>query len=73
MFLFRYTHAKKVWEFLRYDRSNRLVLENEGGINKTEQQPPSPLPAYGPVPLFKWPDTKHDSPEESMLFNANVK
>ncbi|CAM4739728.1 unnamed protein product [Rotaria magnacalcarata] len=61
----KYTHATKVWEFLRYDRSNRLVIENEGGTNKTEQQSPSPLPTFGPVPLFKWPDRKGDSHEES--------
>lgn len=71
-FLFRYTHAKKVWDFLRYDRSNKLVSENDNGINKADQQPTSPLPTFGPVPLFKWPDIKIDSPEESMLFNQNV-
>lgn len=67
----RYTHAKKVWEFLRFDRSNKLVCENEGGANKIEQ-PTSPVPTFGPVPLFKWPDVKGESPEESMLFNPNV-
>ena len=68
---FRYTHAKKVWEFLRHDRSNKLVSEADGGVNKLEQ-PTSPVPTFGPVPLFKWPDIKGDSPEESMLFNPNV-
>jgi hypothetical protein len=48
-------------------------MENESGVNKTEQQPTSPLPAFGPVPLFKWPDIKTDLPEDSMLFNGNVK
>jgi hypothetical protein len=70
LFFQRYTHAKKVWEFLRYDRSNRLVVENDTGINKPEQRSPSPLPAFGPVPLFKWPDIKIDSPEESLVFNV---
>ncbi|CAF4088818.1 unnamed protein product [Rotaria sp. Silwood2] len=65
----KYTHATKVWEFLRYDRSNRLVTESESGVNKTEQQPSSPLPVFGPVPLFKWTDTKADSSEESLLLN----
>jgi hypothetical protein len=68
---FRYTHAGKVWNFLRYDRSNRVVLEGDSNINKTEHQPISPPPAFGPVPLFKWPETKTDQPEESMLFNVN--
>ncbi|CAF1182417.1 unnamed protein product [Rotaria sordida] len=65
----KYTHATKVWDFLRNDRSNRLVTENDSGINKTEQQPSSPLPVFGPVPLFKWPDTKSDSSDESLLLN----
>ncbi|CAF5148698.1 unnamed protein product, partial [Rotaria sp. Silwood1] len=45
-----YTNATKVWEFLRYDRSNRIVSEGDSGVNKTEQQPSSPLPVFGPVP-----------------------
>ena len=69
---FRYTHAGKVWEFLRYDRSNKLVIENESGANKTEQRSTSPSPVFGPVPLFKWPETKIDVPEESTSSNANV-
>jgi hypothetical protein len=70
---FRYTHAAKVWKFLRYDRSNRVVVEGDSNINKTEPPVTSPPPAFGPVPLFKWPDTKIDLPEESMLFSTNVK
>ena len=61
-----------MWEFLRYDRSNKVVFENESGANKTEH-PTSPSPAFGPVPLFKWPDAKNDSPEESLVFNVKQK
>ncbi|CAF1130028.1 unnamed protein product [Rotaria sp. Silwood1] len=68
----KYTHATKVWEFLRYDRSNRIVSEGDSGVNKTEQQPSSPLPVFGPVPLFKWPDTKSDSSEESSLLHDQL-
>jgi len=42
-------------------------------MNKMEQHATSPLPNFGPVPLFKWPDTKNDVPEESTSSNANVK
>ncbi len=73
LFFLRYTHAGKVWNFLRYDRSNRIVAESDSGTNKTEQHPTSPSPAFGPVPLYKWPEIKIDSPEESTVFNANVK
>ncbi len=60
-----------MWEFLRFDRSNKLVCEGEGGANKSEPST-SPLPTFGPVPLFKWPEIKIETPEESVLFNPNV-
>jgi hypothetical protein len=65
----RYTHEGKVWNFLRYDRSNKVVLENEHGKNKTEQNLTA---SFGPVPLFKWPDPKVDLPEEGILPNISV-
>ena len=70
--LFRYTHAERVWEFLRYDNSNKLVVEGESEKHKLEQQPTSPLPTFGPVPLFKWPETKLELSEESMSNNVNL-
>lgn len=70
LFHVRYTHAGKVWEFLRYDRSNKLVFENE--TNKADQHPTSPAPNYGPVPLFKWPEAKAEVPEEPTPTNSNV-
>lgn len=68
----RYSHAAKVWEFLRYDRSNRLVTESDNAANKSEQQSPTPVPTFGPVPLFKWPETKADSHDESTSINVNI-
>ena len=68
----RYTHAESVWDFLLHDRSNRLVFENDSVINKTEQHTTSSQSTFGPVPLFKWPDTKTDSSEESTLINVSV-
>ncbi|CAF4411275.1 unnamed protein product, partial [Adineta steineri] len=67
----KYTHAGKVWEFLRYDRSNKIVVDNENVANKTEQRSTSPLPAFGPVPLYKWPEAKVDVQEESASSHAN--
>lgn len=69
MFL-RYTHAGKVWDFLRNDRSNKLVTENE--TNKTDHPPTSPLPTYGPVPLYKWPEPKTEITEEAPSSQSNV-
>jgi len=66
----RYTHAKKVWEFLRYDRSNKVVSENDNAANKSEP-PASPTPTFGPVPLFKWPENKAESSDESTVHNVN--
>ncbi|UJR30270.1 hypothetical protein I4U23_017808 [Adineta vaga] len=65
----KYTHAGKVWKFLRDDRSNKLVTENE--INKPDQNPTSPLPTYGPVPLFKWPEPKIEVTEEATSSHSN--
>lgn len=62
----KYTHAGKVWNFLRYDRSNKIIVENEADKNKTDQPPSTPVPTFGPVPLFKWPDTKVDLPDDSI-------
>jgi hypothetical protein len=44
----------------------------ESGVNKTEHPPTSPSSTFGPVPLFKWPDTRTDLPDESMLFSGHV-
>lgn len=58
-FILRYSHAEKIWNFLRNDRSNKLVSENE--FHSTS--------SFGPIPLFKWPDQS----EEIKLLNENVK
>ncbi len=52
----RYTHAEKIWNFLRYDHSNKVVTENE--LHSTK--------SFGPISLFKCPDRKVASP------NGNV-
>lgn len=63
-FLFhRYTHAEKIWNFLRYDRSNKFVTENELHSKSS----------FGPISLFKWPDPKVDLSEETKLLSGNVK
>lgn len=61
----RYSHAEKIWNFLRYDRSNQFVFEHENLINKTES-------CFGPIPLYKWPDCKVPQSEETILVNLNV-
>ncbi|CAF4085833.1 unnamed protein product [Rotaria sp. Silwood2] len=60
----KYTHAEKVWDFLRYDRSNQYIAENENGINKNTS-------SFGPIPVFKWPDSKVYLHEETILMNVN--
>jgi len=62
-FILRYSHAEKIWNFLRNDRSNKLLSENE--LHSTS--------SCGPIPLFKWPDIKVDQSEEIKLLNGNVK
>ncbi|CAF4403412.1 unnamed protein product, partial [Adineta steineri] len=48
----KYTHSEKVWNFLRYNRSN-----NNQSYSTT---------SFGPVPLYQWPETKNDLPEETI-------
>ncbi|UJR16262.1 hypothetical protein I4U23_003169 [Adineta vaga] len=57
----KYTHTEKVWNFLRHDRSNRQVSENECYSRSS----------FGPIPLFKWREPKTDSPEESSVTNRS--
>lgn len=64
-FIDRYAHTEKVWNFLRYDRSNQHVYNNENQLNKSS-------PNFGPLPLFKWTDSKADSIEETILINVNI-
>ena len=59
----RYTYAEKIWNFLRYDRSNKSASENEL----------SSMSSSGPLPLYKWSDLKVDSTEEKTVLNAQVK
>ncbi|CAF3652930.1 unnamed protein product [Rotaria sordida] len=54
----KYTHAEQVWDFLRYDRSNQYVSENQNGSS------------FGPIPLFKWPDAKVTLHEERILVDG---
>lgn len=56
----RYTYAEQIWNFLRYDRSNKSASENES---------PS-VSSLGPVSLYKWPDPKVDSAEEKTVLNG---
>ncbi|CAF2133241.1 unnamed protein product [Rotaria magnacalcarata] len=58
----KYTHAEKIWNFLRYDRSNQYVSGNASEVNKN-------MSSFGPVPLFKWPDLKVHLPGERVLIN----
>ncbi|CAF3372079.1 unnamed protein product [Rotaria sp. Silwood1] len=60
----KYTHAGKVWDFLRYDRSNQFVGVNDNVINKN-------VSSFGPIPLFKWPDSKVHLQEETISMNGN--
>ncbi|CAF3367996.1 unnamed protein product [Rotaria sp. Silwood1] len=62
----KYTHAGKVWDFLRYDRSNQFVGVNDNVINKN-------VSSFGPIPLFKWPDSKVHLQEETISMNGNVR
>ena len=70
IFIYRYTHAKKVWEFLRYDRSNKLPGEFDSEKHKNDQQPVSPTSGSGPIPLFKWPEQRTDLSEEFMSIHV---
>ena len=49
---FRYGHAEKIWNFLRYDRSNKFPSENPNSSS------------FGPIPLFQWTETKGDKSDE---------
>jgi hypothetical protein len=62
-FILRYTHAEKIWNFLRYDRSNKHTSENELHSKSSS----------GPIPLFRWSDSKLNRPEETILLNGNVR
>ncbi|CAF1269415.1 unnamed protein product [Adineta ricciae] len=48
----KYTHTEKVWNFLRYDRSNRQVSDNDCHS----------MPSFGPLPLFKWAEPSDEIP-----------
>ncbi|CAF0738248.1 unnamed protein product [Adineta steineri] len=48
----KYTHSEKVWNFLRYNRSN-----NNQSYSTT---------SFSPIPLYQWPETKNDLPEETI-------
>lgn len=57
----RYGHAEKVWHFLRYDRSNKLLSGTD------------PSADCGPVPLFKEPEPKMEKAKEGETPKENVK
>ena len=65
----RYTHAEEIWNFLRYDRSNRLVSENENRMQNNESHSKS---SFGPIPLYKWPQSKVHQPQGQILTNRLV-
>ena len=57
----RYGHAEKVWSFLCYDQSNKLLSGND------------PSTGCGPVPLFKEPEPKVEKAKEGETPKENVK
>ncbi|CAF0997935.1 unnamed protein product [Didymodactylos carnosus] len=60
----KYSHAEKVWKFLRNDRSNKLV---DGEDRKSNEQ----SSFQGPIPLYRWPDSKIDTAEDGILATSN--
>lgn len=58
---FRYSHGEKIWNFLRYDRSNKFLGDNESLSTSL----------LSPIPLFKWSESKIQS-DEIPLSNRSV-